>query len=613
MNRLVIVSDLDGTLLDPAGRVTDRTHAAVRAVTEDGHIFVVATGRPVRDVRPVAEALGHRSIAICGNGSISYDFARDEVVDYRPLSREAAAQALAEIRQVLPEAAFGAERWLELVLEDGFDLDPALCGEAVRGARLEDVLDDRGFGKLIVQAPGTAHDYYRTLRERLPSSFEVTVSTAAFCEVTRAGVDKATALTRLVRRLGVEHWETVAFGDMPNDLPMLAWAGTAVAVANAHPDVLAVVGQVTAANSDDGVARHLERLTVTETPPPTKGRPSMDVALLGTRRGATHARWLVGAPDLRLTAVACAGDRESARRLAAALAPAAAVTDDAPGLLAARESGLVVVATPTDTHDELVEAALERGLGVLCEAPLAPSAARARKLAERAADSGADAFVSFQWRENAAVRDLRDALADRRLGELLTLEIDFHDDSQAGPAAASPWRERRELAGGGALAELGTHAFDLLRFTTGIPDWAVEWGWTEQLHSQRIGAGGPVPTDVDDLAQCWLRASATRARVAVSRISAGHRRLELFALGSLGSARLVADPSDGSAVLTFRGGSRTAQQTYAPATMSPYPRLAGAPGARADLATFEDGLAAAELVEQAVRSGKQHTDPTAGE
>jgi hydroxymethylpyrimidine pyrophosphatase-like HAD family hydrolase len=51
----------------------------------------------------------------------------------------------------------------------------------------------------------------------------------------------------------------VAFGDMPNDLPMLAWAGHGVAVANAHPEVLAIAAEVTGRNDDDGVAQVLER------------------------------------------------------------------------------------------------------------------------------------------------------------------------------------------------------------------------------------------------------------------------------------------------------------------------------------------------------------------
>jgi hydroxymethylpyrimidine pyrophosphatase-like HAD family hydrolase len=74
------------------------------------------------------------------------------------------------------------------------------------------------------------------------------------------GVTKATALAVLAERHEIKPSQVVAFGDMPNDLPMLSWAGTSYAVANAHPRVLAAVDHVTAANNDDGVARVLEEL-----------------------------------------------------------------------------------------------------------------------------------------------------------------------------------------------------------------------------------------------------------------------------------------------------------------------------------------------------------------
>jgi hypothetical protein len=59
---------------------------------------------------------------------------------------------------------------------------------------------------------------------------------------------------------GIASDDVVAFGDMPNDLPMLRWAGHGVAVANAHPDLLTAADEVTASNDDAGVARVLERL-----------------------------------------------------------------------------------------------------------------------------------------------------------------------------------------------------------------------------------------------------------------------------------------------------------------------------------------------------------------
>ncbi|MEU4209500.1 HAD family hydrolase [Streptomyces sp. NPDC026206] len=263
MNPLLIVSDLDGTLLDSRTRVSERTRAAVRAVQQAGHTFVIATARPVRDVRPIAEALGRTVIAVCGNGSIAYDFGREEVLDHRPIGQAEARIALKALSGGLPGVRLGAERWPDLLLEEGFALDPVYCREALRVASLGTELDERGFGKLIVQADGTAHDYHGAVAALLPTGYEVTLSSGQFCEVTRAGVDKATGLERLAGRLGLGDADTVAFGDMPNDLPMFAWAGRSVAVANAHADVLRAADEVTGSNDEDGVARYLERLART--------------------------------------------------------------------------------------------------------------------------------------------------------------------------------------------------------------------------------------------------------------------------------------------------------------------------------------------------------------
>jgi hydroxymethylpyrimidine pyrophosphatase-like HAD family hydrolase len=79
-------------------------------------------------------------------------------------------------------------------------------------------------------------------------------------EISAAGVSKATTLARLCAEHRVARDQVLAFGDMPNDLPMLEWAGHAVAVANGHPDVLAAADEVTTSNDDAGVARVLERL-----------------------------------------------------------------------------------------------------------------------------------------------------------------------------------------------------------------------------------------------------------------------------------------------------------------------------------------------------------------
>jgi hypothetical protein len=85
-------------------------------------------------------------------------------------------------------------------------------------------------------------------------------SGAHLLEISPAGVSKASTLERVAAQWQISSDRVVAIGDMPNDIPMIEWAGHGVAVANAHPLVRAAADHVTASNDDDGVAEELERL-----------------------------------------------------------------------------------------------------------------------------------------------------------------------------------------------------------------------------------------------------------------------------------------------------------------------------------------------------------------
>jgi len=115
--------------------------------------------------------------------------------------------------------------------------------------------------KLLVRRGGEPlADVYEKVVAMAGTEAAVTRSTETLIEIAGAGVSKAVALAEVATARGVRPAEVVAFGDMLNDLPMLAWAGHAVAVANAHPEVLAAADEITASNDDDGVALVLERL-----------------------------------------------------------------------------------------------------------------------------------------------------------------------------------------------------------------------------------------------------------------------------------------------------------------------------------------------------------------
>jgi Cof subfamily protein (haloacid dehalogenase superfamily) len=256
----LVASDLDGTLLRPDGTVSERTRAAIERVIAAGVTFVIVTGRPARSVREIAARAGVRGLAICANGALVYDLDADKVVAATPLTAEVGRRLVAELQAALPGTVFASET------EDRFQ---AMTGWGRRSlpapGRVE--IDDplalvaAPVIKLLVRHPERPFaELVERVRAVAGEDAVVTWSGVGLAEVSAAGVTKAFALEWVCRRLGVTPDQVVALGDMPNDLPMLVWAGRSVAVANADAEVVATADEVTAANTDDGVAIILERI-----------------------------------------------------------------------------------------------------------------------------------------------------------------------------------------------------------------------------------------------------------------------------------------------------------------------------------------------------------------
>jgi Cof subfamily protein (haloacid dehalogenase superfamily) len=258
----LFATDLDGTLLRSDLTVSDRSRAALAAVEEAGRTLVLVTGRPPRWMPPVVEQTGHTGLALCANGATVYDLATERVVQEHLIDPEVGAEVVAAIRDALPDVSFAVERGGAQGLghEHAYGVPYAASGDVVV-AEVDELVAEP-VAKLLARHDDMDPDeMLARVREVVGDLAEVThSSTWGLMEISASGVSKAVALARLADELAVAAEEVVAFGDMPNDLPMLAWAGHAVAVANAHADVLAAADEVTAANDDDGVARVVERL-----------------------------------------------------------------------------------------------------------------------------------------------------------------------------------------------------------------------------------------------------------------------------------------------------------------------------------------------------------------
>jgi Cof subfamily protein (haloacid dehalogenase superfamily) len=255
-------TDLDGTLLRSDGTVSPRTCAALQGAEAAGITVALVTGRPPRWMAPVARATGHTGLAVCANGALLYDLRTEQVVGSTLLEVPAALATVAALRAAVPELAFAAEFSPGFSHESSYRHGWDLGEVDIRVGGIEEILD-RPVVKLLARHPSMDRDeLLRLAQDLLGADATVTCSstTEALLEISAPGVTKATALSGLAGRAGIDAAEVVAFGDMPNDLPMLAWAGRAVAVANAHPEVLALADEVTASNDEDGVALVLERL-----------------------------------------------------------------------------------------------------------------------------------------------------------------------------------------------------------------------------------------------------------------------------------------------------------------------------------------------------------------
>jgi Cof subfamily protein (haloacid dehalogenase superfamily) len=206
-------------------------------------------------------------MAVCANGAVLYDPATDRVVSARTLSVEALAE-LAEIAtRAIPGAGLAVERigrsahdtaTPQFISSPGYE--HAWLNPDNTEVSIEDLLSAPAVKLLIRKAGGRSSEMAAVLQKHIGLEGDITYSTEnGLVEVVPLGISKATGIEEIARPLGIADDDVVAFGDMPNDVPMLVRAGHGVAMGNAHPDVLAAADEITSPNTDDGVARVLER------------------------------------------------------------------------------------------------------------------------------------------------------------------------------------------------------------------------------------------------------------------------------------------------------------------------------------------------------------------
>jgi hydroxymethylpyrimidine pyrophosphatase-like HAD family hydrolase len=182
-----------------------------------------------------------------------------------PLSVEVLIDVSKRLREAIPDIALAVEveDGRKFWYEEAWPLRWEAAGHPVRVLATAEELTSAPAVKLLARSAGHSDpdDFFRLVSHTLGELAEAThSSSSALVEISAAGVTKAAGLAWFCEQEGIAPHEVIAFGDMPNDIPLLTWAGHSVAMGNAHPAVREVADEVGATNDEDGVARYLSDL-----------------------------------------------------------------------------------------------------------------------------------------------------------------------------------------------------------------------------------------------------------------------------------------------------------------------------------------------------------------
>lgn len=260
----LVATDIDGTIVPHGGTVSAATKTAFAQCAARGVDVVLVTGRPKRWLPDIFAQLDFTGSAICSNGAVVVHGPELTVVEHQPLPDAHLQQLHQAVTQLWPAAWVAVETLSGMVCAQvpppnhdvPDDEAPTVVADVAAVLAQPDVL------KVLVRVPGHDPDHAMSMLAPLVVDVaEVTHSNPHdnLLEIAPVGVTKASTLARYCARAGVAQADVVAFGDMPNDVPMLAWAGTGFAMLAGHAAAVAAADQVAPACVDDGVARIIQQ------------------------------------------------------------------------------------------------------------------------------------------------------------------------------------------------------------------------------------------------------------------------------------------------------------------------------------------------------------------
>lgn len=259
----LIATDLDGTIVQHDGTISERTIAAFSKAHSMGiHIYFV-TGRPPRWMDEIRDAFGFGS-AICGNGAMLYDLKTSTVTEEWMISKELQREIAQRLRIVIPPISFAIESHDYYHREKSYVPRWDIGLDNIGVERIEDAIRGPAF-KMLARCSGsefTSDEMLEIASPELDGLVTVTHSNAreSLLEISALGISKGQTLAKVAGRLNIDASDCISFGDNPNDFSMLEWCGRSFAMADGHPDGIKYATGIADPHAVDGVAKVIEEL-----------------------------------------------------------------------------------------------------------------------------------------------------------------------------------------------------------------------------------------------------------------------------------------------------------------------------------------------------------------
>lgn len=285
----IVAVDLDGTLLNSYGIVSDRTKEILKKTIESGVEIIIASGRPIDSIKAIAKEIGSKKYFIAGNGAVIYDIEKEEIIYEKYMSK----QKVLEIIKICEENSITYNVYTDkTILAKSLKYNVLYYHkenlkkpenkktnisivenmyEYVKNMQEEKFLkitvcDENKtiFNSIIrklrnienIEVLDVLHMSRKTIKQ---GTEEITIE-YHYTEISSANVDKWNAIEFLMKKMNISKEEIIAIGDNINDKKMIKNAGMGIVMKGSTPNVLEIADYIAEGNDEDGVAKAIERI-----------------------------------------------------------------------------------------------------------------------------------------------------------------------------------------------------------------------------------------------------------------------------------------------------------------------------------------------------------------